>query len=100
MVLQEEITKIARHFRSAILAAKKDGCFGISSYYPFNKFPHACCGSTSYLLAEYLETKEIPSIWVSAVRKDWSHAWLVIKDERVLPKQNQTYVPPADIQMV
>ena len=100
MISDEKIAKLANNFRSAIVTAKENGCFTINNHYPFNKFPQACCGNTSYLLAEYLKTKGIPSIWVSAVRNDWSHAWLVIKDERVRLPQKQTCVPPADIQQV
>ena len=39
----------------------------------------------SYLLAEYLYRNGIETIWYSAQRGDWSHAWLVVKDATLGP---------------
>ncbi len=98
MISETKVTSLASIFRSAIVSAKTDGCF--SHLPPFDRFPHACCGSTSYLLAEFLQTKGIKSIWVSAVRDDWSHAWLIIDDERIKKTQKRFYTPPDEIQLV
>ena len=80
-MMDSEIRKLSSRFRSAIVAAHKDG--KLSSDVIFSKFPHGCCGDTCYLLAEYLRSYGIETIWYSAERGEWSHAWLVVKDERV-----------------
>lgn len=46
------------------------------------------------MLAEYLLQEGIETIWVSLQRKDWSHAWLVLKDGRI--KRSPKPIPPAD----
>ena len=79
----KHIERLAHKFRQAIDAAYRahefrgDVCF--------KNFPTGCCGDTSYLLAEYLLQNGIETIWVSTKRNDWTHAWLVLKDERIDP---------------
>lgn len=71
----------AKKYRNAIDAAHKNRQF-ISDRW-FREFPENCCGDTSYLLAEYLRTKGIETIWCSGQRGSETHAWLVVKDRRV-----------------
>ena len=74
------IEQLAKEYRSAIENAKNDGLF--DSDFSFRHFPHGCCGDTSCLLAEYLRGEGVDTIWYSAQRGEWSHAWLVVKDRR------------------
>ena len=61
----------------------------------FVNFPKQCCGETCYLLGEYLRTNGINTIYVSASLKNDSHAWLVLKDNRV--KTHKNYVNDKNI---
>lgn len=79
----KRIKQLALQFRQAIDAAYRAHEF--RNDFRFRKFPIGCCGDTSYLLAEYLLQKGIETIWVSTLRDDWTHAWLVLKDERINP---------------
>lgn len=79
----KRIKQLALQFRQAIDAAYRAHEF--RNDFRFRKFPTGCCGDTSYLLAEYLLQKGIETIWVSTLRDDWTHAWLVLKDERINP---------------
>ncbi|ASA21276.1 hypothetical protein [Paenibacillus donghaensis] len=47
----------------------------------FNRFPRACCGDASNLLAKYLrEQHGVETIYVCGWRKGQSHAWLEYND--------------------
>lgn len=72
---------VAGKFRKAIEAAYAAGEF--LNDFSFNDFPNGCCGDTSYLLAEYLRQYGVKTIWVSIEREDWTHAWLVVNDDKV-----------------
>lgn len=76
-----KIRQLAIKYRSAIEAAHKDRLF--VNDIGFDDFPTGSCGDTCYLLSEYLRRKGVETIWYSAQRDDWSHAWLVVKDRRV-----------------
>ncbi len=76
-----KIWKLVCQYRLAIERAHIKGQF--SSDIVFKSFPHGCCSDTCFLMAEYLKQYGIDTIWYSAKRKDWSHAWLVLKDKRV-----------------
>ena len=91
---EQRIMKIAEKFRSAIEAARNKGHF--DSDIMFRNFPRGCCGDSSYLLAEYLKDKSIDSIWYSASRGDWTHAWLVVKDYRVKTPTKKMFTWPED----
>ncbi len=75
------IKQYAIEFRTAIEMARDRGEFENGLF--FNHFPKGCCGDTSYLLSEYYKKKGIDTIWYSASRRNMTHAWLVIKDEKV-----------------
>ena len=80
-ISKEKVKKLSVNFRSAIDQAKELGEF--DHYNDFSFFPSRCCGNVSYLLAYYLRLHGIETIWVSYRRADWTHAWLVVKDDRV-----------------
>ena len=82
LVLDDIIFQYANNYRNAIIAAQNDGRF--IGDLCFDRFPLGCCGDTSYMLAEHLLEKGIKTIWYSACRKNqYSHAWLVVDDERI-----------------
>ena len=87
-----QIKKMSLIFRSAIEAAMEDNQF--ERDLRFMRFPKGCCGDTCYLLAEFLRNEGVESIWCSTERGDWSHAWLVVKDNRIqLPVQKTVSFP-------
>lgn len=92
------IRRLAKQFRTAVENARDDGLFEGDD---FDNFPKRCCGDTSCLLAEFLRTQGQESIYVWG--EDYTgqtHAWLVMKDERVnIPEP--TYLElPDDIRNV
>lgn len=92
------IEELATKYRNALEHACRDGRFSYD--FSFKKFPHGCCGDTCYLLGEFLKRKRIETIWYSAQRGDWSHAWLVVKDNRVSDPTPRTVSWPKEIQAV
>lgn len=92
------ITPLAKSFRKGIEQAQSLGEFQKDIY--FYGFPARCCGDASYLLAEYFHQKGIESIWVSNERGDWSHAWLVIKDDRVKTPILKRFTWPKELQEI
>lgn len=78
----EGIRKIVKQYRKAIEEACRDGKFG--SDLGFKDFPLGSCGDTCSLLAQHLLLKyNTKTLWVSAERGIDSHAWLVLKDDRI-----------------
>ena len=47
-----------------------------------------CCGDTCDLLASFLKSYGIPTIYVCGEYKQQSHAWLVVNDNRVKPPRS------------
>ena len=92
------IEQLVRGFRAAIEVAHNRGFF--SNDICFKVFPKGCCGDTSYLLAEFLLRKGVETIWFSAQRGGWGHAWLVIKDTRVTKPTPQMFSWPENIREV
>ena len=66
----------------------------------FQTFPRGCCGDTCYLLAEYLRSNGYETIYVCGRCRDQSHAWLVLKDDRVKMPQEQFNTIPEEIKTV
>lgn len=91
----QKIQQLATQYRAAIEAARDAGRF--TSDFRFKRFPHGCCGDTSYLLAEYLSEFGIETIWYSTSRRDSSHAWLVVKDERVKRPTPKSFLWPEEL---
>ena len=91
-ITMNKLIVLVSAFRNAIDQAKKSG--NLDSDFLFCKFPHGCCRDTSYLLAEYLLKNDINTILYSADRDGYTHAWLVVKDQRVLePIMHNVTVP-------
>lgn len=90
-----DIYELASRFRKAIESAHDKGLFARDI--GFDDFPTGSCGDTCYLLAEYLRAFGIDTIWHSGERDMWSHAWLVVKDERVKKPTPRFFEAPDDI---
>ncbi len=80
---QESIRRLVIRFRKAIDSARDDGAF--SNDQTFNRFPRACCGSASELLAKYLAEYNIHTQYVCGTyyptdfkEGSQSHAWLQV----------------------
>lgn len=94
-----QIKKFANIFRLAIEAAREgDEIFANDP--GFDNFPTGSCGDTCYLLAEYLRNMGVETIWYSAQREDWSHAWLVVKDGRVRQATQRFFQWPEELRDV
>lgn len=84
------ILSLAKKFRTAIDKACENDDF--NDDVSFSRFPFGCCGDTCYVLAEYLKEKGVDSIYVCGLEYPQSHAWIVIKDDRV---KKPSYIKPA-----
>lgn len=89
------IYRLAVMFKEAIINARDAGLF--YNDIVFHKFPRACCGDSCYLLAEFLISKGIQTIYVNGDFDGQSHAWLVIKDSRVKMPQKRLVEVPNEI---
>lgn len=92
-----DICKIAIRFRTAIEAARDANCF--TRDLVFWNFPRGCCSDTCDMLAEYLRGKGIRTIYVCGDDNGQSHAWLVVKDERIQEPRKRIYRLPNDVQV-
>ena len=92
------IKKHVDAFRKAIDEAKYAGKFDRD--FIFCCFPLACCGDTCYLLAEYLKTKGIDTIYVCGDFDGQTHAWLVVKDERIEGPNKETILIPQKFKSI
>ena len=78
----KEVKQFATQFRRAIDLALEAGEFDNDSIY--RRFPRACCGDTSDLLAQYLLDKGIKTdyvcgtYWGKPDGNGQSHAWLMV----------------------
>lgn len=93
-----KIRSLTEQFRKAIENARNAGCFDGDS---FSDFPKGCCGDTCYLLAEFFRSKGLESIYVCGEDNTYqTHAWLIIKDERVNIPRPTFYDIPDSIRTV
>lgn len=77
-----QIYCIVKDFREAIDIAKRKGMFEQDG--TFKDFPYDCCGPACILLAEFLMTYGIETLYVSGENcKRETHAWLIVKDDRI-----------------
>lgn len=90
-----QIKRLVERYRKAIETAHRKGLF--IHDIALDDFPRGSCGDVSYLLAEYLYRNGIETIWYSAQRGEWSHAWLVIKDGRVHEPTPNLFSWPAEL---
>lgn len=76
------IRSLANIFRKKIDRAQSKDLFANTI---LEEFPVRCCGITSRLLAEFLLDNGIETLWISAEEfgTDETHAWLVVKDDRI-----------------
>lgn len=81
IMTDQKINDLAYIFKSAILSARDEGLFDKDIC--FYHFPRGCCGDTCDLLASFLKSHGIPTIYVCGDYKQQSHAWLVVNDDRV-----------------
>lgn len=77
----QRIYELVSMFKSAMLAAQNEGIFEGDDV--FCRFPRGCCGDTCYLLATFLKSHGIETIYVWSDYGRQSHAWLVVNDGRV-----------------
>ena len=92
------IRNLVEHFRTAIEKALNEGI--LKSDYIFKNFPKACCGDTCYILAEFLLSQGIETIYVWGDYEGQSHAWLVVKDKRVKQPTQRVLKVPNEIKEV
>ena len=76
------ILSLSNSFRRKIDRAQRKDLFVNTM---LEEFPTQCCGVTSRLLAEFLLDNGIETLWISAeeFETDETHAWLVVKDDRI-----------------
>ena len=81
--MKRRVKQLACKFRTAIEKAKVAGEF--DSYLSFSRFPRACCGDASDLLAQFFLENKINSTYVWGNRYfdnpeegTQSHAWLLV----------------------
>ena len=91
----QQVEALANKYRDAIEAARSNGLFVHDI--GFDDFPTGSCGDASYMLAEYLRREGVETIWYSAERRKWSHAWLVVKDRRVKPPIQRSFSWPEEL---
>lgn len=77
----QRIYELACIFKSAMVVARDEGLF--NGDYCFDHFPRGCCGDTCYLLATFLQSYGIETLYVWGSRRSQTHAWLVVNDDRV-----------------
>lgn len=94
----DRLYELVYGFKAAMVQAWDAGCF--SGDILFHRFPRGCCGDTCYLLAEYLQVHGIDTIYVCGNELDQSHAWLVIKDQRIKRPKAKVYKLPEDIRNI
>lgn len=81
------IRSLVNSFRKKIDRAKSKDLFADTM---LEDFPVQCCGVTSRLLAEFLLDNGIETLWISAEEfgTGETHAWLVVKDDRIDPPRS------------
>lgn len=93
--MESKLSELVQKFRVAIENAKRDHVF--DNDICFDHFPRGCCGPTSDMLAEYLCKNGYDTIYVCGWCGDQSHAWLILKDEKVREPQKRYFVAPDKI---
>ena len=92
---QECVRELITNFRRAIERTCSSGL--LKHDIAFRLFPRGCCGDTSLLLAEYLRLNGIKTIYVWGSDSKQTHAWLVLKDNRVKEPKKQFIELPQNI---
>ncbi len=97
-MIEQKIRHLAEKYRVAIEKAKDNGEFFREVC--FDRFPTACCGDASCFLGMFLKVHGIETVWVSNQRKEWSHAWLIFKDDRVRKPISKSFSWPEEISKI
>lgn len=81
-MIDNRIRSLVNSFRRKIDRAQRKALFVDTL---LEEFPTQCCGVTSRLLAEYLLGNGVETLWISAEEfgTHETHAWLVVKDDRI-----------------
>lgn len=81
------IRSLVNDFRNRIDKAQSKDLFANTM---LEEFPVQCCGVASKLLAEFLFDNGIETLWISAEEfgTHETHAWLVVKDDRIDPPRS------------
>ena len=90
----QDIYRLAKTFKDAAVSARDAGLF--RNDICFQSFPRGCCGDTCDLLATYLLSHGIETIYVCGTRGEQSHAWLVVNDNRVKQPTPEFYYPERE----
>ena len=93
-----ELIALVKEFRSKMDCAFHEGLF--STDIAFKRFPKGCCGDTCYLLAEFLKSHGINTVYVCSTFRDQSHAWLMLKDNSIHNPIPKYYSIPDEIKML
>lgn len=88
---EQTIFELAQAFKAAAESARDAGMFRDDIC--FRHFPVGCCGDTCNLLASFLLSHGIETIYVCGTYRGQSHAWLVLKDNRVKEPTPEFYYP-------
>lgn len=81
------ICSMVKNFRKKIDRAQ---CKRLFAGTMLEKFPVQCCGVASKLLAEFLLNNGVETLWISAEEFETheTHAWLVVKDDKIAPPRS------------
>lgn len=81
-MIDNRIRSLANSFRKKIDRAQSEGLFVDTM---LEEFPVQCCGIASRLLAEFLQDNRVETLWISAEEFETreTHAWLVVKDDKI-----------------
>ena len=90
----QEIFELAQIFKKAAMSAHEAGLFRDDLC--FRHFPTGCCGDTCDLLATFLLSYGIETIYVCGTYCGQSHAWLVVNDNRVNQPTPEFYQPDKE----
>ena len=90
----QEILELAQIFKEAAVSAYQACLF--RDDIAFRNFPTGCCGDTCDLLATFLLSYGIETIYVCGTYRGQSHAWLVVNDNRVKQPTPEFYHPDKE----
>lgn len=92
----KKILSLVRNFRKKVDRAQSKGLFVDTM---LENFPIQCCGTISTLLAEFLRDNGVETLWISAEEFSTreTHAWLVVKDNRIDSPRSCFYDIPNNI---
>lgn len=92
MNYNNEIARMAKDFREAILKAKIDGKFSHSALILMREFPKGCCTISCDLLGRYFyEKAHIKSWYTSGEVGENSHAWLTLHNNFIVDITGDQY---------